>query len=302
MVSNDIDLFLNIRLINYNSSFNTNLIGGIFLSREEEIIHLTEKTLEKEEFKPSEFRSAFQYLEAVDRINGKEFSLDNYVEALIFSLLSYRRKWKRIDELRDEIGEIFENFNFKRVKILAENPTKLINDIKGIRAGNYHIHSQMKALKGNLVVLEKLYDYIESDYKKEVTIKEIHKYTIEYVKLIYKRRSEYKLNHIGIALAAEFLKNIGIPIAKPDTHILRTLGKKRLGILSVDDEECTDKEKIESLIEFYSFVQKMTTNAVEVIYYDSLFWTFCAEDYGEICAKVPRCKDCLLTDLCNYKK
>ena len=120
--------------------------------------------------------------------------------------------------------------------------------------------------------------------------------------MISKRESDYKLNYVGPALAAQLLKNIGIPVAKPDVHILRTLGKKRLGILSIDDDECTDKEKIASLIEFYSFVQKMTTNIAEVIYYDSLFWTFCAEDYAKICTENPRCGDCLVTDLCKYKK
>ena len=272
------------------------------MSREEEIIHLAEKTLEKEGFKSSKLRSEFQYLEAVERINGKKFTLDNYIEALIFSQLSFRRKWKQIDKLRDEIGEIFENFNFKKVKNLANNPTKLINAIKRISAGNFHIHSQMNALEDNLVVLEKLYDYIESDYEKEVTIKQIHKYTIKYVEFISKPRSEFKLNYVGPALAAEFLKNIGIPVAKPDVHILRMLGKKRLGILSIDDDKCTDKEKIDSLIEFYSFVQKMTTNTEEVIYYDSLFWSFGAEEYGEICTENPRCEICLLTDLCKFKK
>ncbi|MGC9778315.1 MAG: hypothetical protein HZR80_03645 [Candidatus Heimdallarchaeota archaeon] len=77
--------FRNIRLINYNAFILEQLKGGIFLNREEEIIILTEKTLDKIKFDYSNLRTEFQYLEAIERINGKKFTLDNYTEALIFS-------------------------------------------------------------------------------------------------------------------------------------------------------------------------------------------------------------------------
>lgn len=272
------------------------------LGREEKIVHLTEKTLEKIGFQPKEFKDYNQYLQAIRRINGIKFTIDDYVEALVFSQLSFRRKWKKIDELRDDISEIFEGFNFKKVKILAKNSTKLTNDIRSIGAGNFYIKKQMKGLAKNLVVLEKLYNYIENDYNKDVEIKLLHKYTIEYVKKIANSKNGYKLSYVGPALAAEFLKNIGIPVAKPDVHILRILGKNRLGILSIDHESPSNKEKIELLTEFYSFVQKITTNAAEVIYYDSLFWYLGADGYGEICTKEPRCEICLLSNLCNFNK
>ena len=40
---------------------------------------------------------------------------------------------------------------------------------------------------------------------------------------------KYKLKYVGKALAWEYLRNVGVDGAKPDTHLKRILGSNRLG-------------------------------------------------------------------------
>ena len=114
--------------------------------------------------------------------------------------------------------------------------------------------------------------------------------------------SQYKLRFIGQALAAEFLKNFGIQSVKPDVHILRILGKKRLAILSVEKTQLARKEIQRALKEFHLFVQRLTGNVADIIYYDALFWKLGAKEEAEICTKLPHCKTCLLAEICNYQE
>ena len=43
------------------------------------------------------------------------------------------------------------------------------------------------------------------------------------------RYRHYKLHQVGEALAWEYIRNVGIDGAKPDTHIRRFLGSNRMG-------------------------------------------------------------------------
>ena len=43
------------------------------------------------------------------------------------------------------------------------------------------------------------------------------------------RYRHYKLHQVGEALAWEYIRNVGIDGAKPDTHIRRFLGSDRMG-------------------------------------------------------------------------
>ena len=87
-----------------------------------------------------------------------------------------------------------------------------------------------------------------------------------------------------------------------DVHILRILGKNRLAILSIEKTQLSRKEIQKVLKEFHMFVQRLTGNVADIIYFDALFWKFGAKKEAEICTGTPHCDACLLAKICNYHK
>jgi hypothetical protein len=101
----------------------------------------------------------------------------------------------------------------------------------------------------------------------------------------------YKLQQLGYALAMEYLRNVGIRAAKPDRHVLRVLGPKRLAYLTQSPSE---KAAVQ-------LVAKLAASAgCNATYVDNLLWLFCAQDYGAICGATPRCHVCAFIESCQY--
>lgn len=96
-------------------------------------------------------------------------------------------------------------------------------------------------------------------------------------------------------LTAEYLKNVGYDIAKPDRHIRRILGSTALG--------CSNHE-IVPIFEAFDIVaalaKELNRPAAEV---DYILWSYCANGHGEICTvKNPKCAICVANNCCNHQK
>ena len=106
--------------------------------------------------------------------------------------------------------------------------------------------------------------------------------------------SPLKMKQMGEALTAEYLRNIGFDLAKPDRHIRRILGRKRLG--------CSDKETVpiyEAIDIVAEIACEMNKSTAEV---DYILWSFCANGYGEICTvSAPKCEKCTAGKYCNCR-
>lgn len=98
------------------------------------------------------------------------------------------------------------------------------------------------------------------------------------------------MKQVGYALAFEYLRNVGIDAAKPDTHIIRILSKERLGY---SDGIPTNEQAIEIM----ESISKET--GLSISYLDALLWNFCATGFGNICTKEPKCNLCILNPYCN---
>ena len=104
---------------------------------------------------------------------------------------------------------------------------------------------------------------------------------------------KYKLNTLGLALAMEYLRNVGIDATKPDIHIRRILGKNRLGY---SKQEIADE--IEA-IEIIDYISSQTGYSASKI--DAILWLFCSDDNGMICTEKPHCEQCKLNGkYCGY--
>ena len=104
---------------------------------------------------------------------------------------------------------------------------------------------------------------------------------------------KYKLNTLGLALAMEYLRNVGINATKPDTHIRRILGKNRLGYSS--HEIAGEIEAIE-IIDTISLETGVSASKI-----DAILWLFCSDNNGMICTEKPHCDQCTLKGrYCNW--
>jgi hypothetical protein len=249
-----------------------------------------QETLSNNKFDYSSFIDELGQVKACEKRRNKiEFTFEDHLQGLILSLLSNQRPWKKIAENINAIRKIF--FKYKPEKVKGTNPDYFIEKIQSIGCGNRAIKKQMESLSYNIDVLFKiktrhgtLDEFVTSDTPENLS-KELGE------------KGDFKLKQIGIPLAFEYLKNVGIEAIKPDVQIMRVLSKKRLGCLS---DDLSEKEaQIEAVRILEGIAKKINCS---VTYLDNILWLFCANGYGEICSSEPKCDVCELSDNCNYPK
>lgn len=232
------------------------------------------------------------------RNNGGNFSINDHIRAMVYSLLSSGIVWERVEKGIDiktgrinPIDDIFHNYDVDY--ILKCNPDQLTDDIKNFGCASQSTRKQMKALVSKnidkLICLEQKYGSIDSYYQKfterDKTLKTL-------VNRLSVPKSEDKLDEMAEPLVAEYLKNVGYDIAKPDRHIKRILGCKILG--------CSEYEEV-PVYEAFDIVaeiaQEMNKQVAEI---DYILWSYCADGYGEICtSKNPKCDKCVAKSVCK---
>lgn len=126
-----------------------------------------------------------------------------------------------------------------------------------------------------MMELERYYGSIDQYYQKFIENDPSKK---SLVKDISDPRSTDKYIEIGEALAAEYLRNVGYDLAKPDRHIRRILGRDYLGC-SVNKNASIE----ESLDIVQSLTEYMGRETIAEV--DYILWSYCAKGYGDICTK-----------------
>lgn len=219
----------------------------------------------------------------IDEVSkDKKSIMQKHISSLVYSQLSSNRPWKPIEENKENIDSIFHDFDPEYLK--NANPEELVEEIKKINCGNISIHKQMSVLKDNIIMFEKiekehesLDEFVHSDKAKTIAKK--------------LAKGEYKLKQVGIPLACEYLKGVGIDCAKPDKHLRRIIG--RLGYSK--KEEATEIETIDIISKIAIEYNKLDQKEI-----DTILWQYCAKGYLEICGKKPKCNLCKIK--CDYSK
>lgn len=230
--------------------------------------------------------------------NGESFSINDHIRAMVYAMLSSGIKWERVERGIDiktgrivPIDDIFHNYDIDY--LLQCDPDILADEIKNLGCAGQSTRKQMKALVSQnitkLISLEQEYGSIDSYYQKfidkDITLKTL-------VKQLADPQSEDKLAEMAEALVAEYLKNVGCDIAKPDRHIRRILGSKILGC-----SECEEVPVYEAFDIVTKIAQEMNRSVAEV---DYILWSYCADGYGEICTlKNPKCDKCVAKKSCR---
>lgn len=216
---------------------------------------------------------------------GKRYELSDHVRAMVYSMLTNMTKWHRIVPHLGQIDELF--FDYDADAVLGTAPKYFIDGIFALSCGNMKTEDQMQALPDNIRTLQK----IEKEYGSvDAFVTSARADVI--VKKLSKSGSPYKMNMMGEALAWEYIRNVGVDGAKPDTHLRRFLGGDRMG--TGERSPATVDETLEQVAELSEATGMLRAEV------DGLIWSFCASGYEEICTATPHCEKCPLREYCRY--
>jgi len=176
--------------------------------------------------------------------------------------------------------------------ILSCEPSQLRNSLKSLSLASQYTNKQMQALINTnipkLITIEKDFGSIDSYYSKFIKDDNI----TCLVRQLSASDSKDKLSQMGEALTAEYLKNVGYDMAKPDRHICRILGSKYLGF-----SERKEAGVFEAFEIINAIAKKLNKPSSEV---DYILWAYCAKGYGEICTvNNPKCEICKASSICK---
>ena len=217
------------------------------------------------------------------------FTVSDHIRAMVYSMLSAGIQWERMDGKIDlssgrilPLDEAFHQYDPKW--LLQSTPEQLREEVKRLHCGSQYTNKQMAALIQvnipKLLQIEAEYGSIDLYYKQFLNRDSS---LIPLVRALSDAGSKDKLAQMGEALVAEYLRNMGYDLAKPDRHIRRILGSDYLG--------CSE-HKIVPVYEAFAIVEALAKEsslpAAEV---DYILWSYCAKGYGEVCTvKCPKCE------------
>lgn len=233
------------------------------------------------------------------RMNCGTFTIHDHIRAMVYSMLSSGASWNRVEPGIDintgqitHIDEIFYQYDVDT--LLNADPMMLVEKIKRQTLGTQYTKNQMYALIEDnipqMLSLEKEYGSIDNFYQHFINADTSLRTLIL---ILSGNDSKYKYAQMGEALIAEYLRNVGYDIAKPDRHIRRILGSKVLG--------CSNSEitPINEAFELVAEIAKVTGKQIAEV--DYILWSYCANGYGDICTvKRPRCAVCVAHKLCYH--
>ncbi len=232
------------------------------------------------------------------REQGEHFTISDHIRGMVYAMLSSGISWERVEKDIDEstgrilsIDKIFQNYDADT--LLSCSVETLKEEIKVQRLAGISTNNQLKGLiPDNIRKLKQWKDTfgsIDSYYKRFIEKDSSYQTLIE---TLSQSDSENKMKQLSEALTAEYLRNVGYDLAKPDRHVRRILGNS---ILACSEQEIVPVfEAMEIVREIADILNR---HVAEV---DYILWSYCATGYGEICtSRRPLCCDCVIRKYCR---
>lgn len=221
------------------------------------------------------------------RLRGAHFSDSEIFKGLLLALLSNGSKWERIQNILEELGEPFEEFNLEAFSNISEDDVtnRLMPWFKSRKANPRFLEvdlNRLRTVAKQLVAYSQKYGSADSYFTTAWNL--VGKDSTALAFLLGDPKQEHKqwkLLGFGVALSAEALRNLGFDLSKPDRHILRAVGQFGL----VQFVKWSDRSAYSSP-EASPNELRMTMKAVEQIaqankqtttFVDSMIWTLCSE-------------------------
>ena len=242
------------------------------------------------------WESTYIHKQILKRKNGEAFSISDHIRAMVYAMLSANARWGRIEKdscLKmgniPAIDEIFCGYEPKELQ--NADSQKIYNAVRNLSFANISTKRQIEAMiEANipmLMSLERRFGSIDEFYRLFTDIDETMKMLLV---VLSDAGSPYKLEQMGDALTAEYLRNIGYDISGADKNIRRILGCEGLG--------CSDWRTVpvyEVLDIATKLAARLNKSPAEV---DYILRAYCTET--AICtSKSPKCTECVCKDNCK---
>lgn len=212
-----------------------------------------------------------------NRENGKHYTTEEHIKAMVYSMLSNGGKWSKFKEhFNIDTGEIIVVdkifLGYNPDYILSCNPDDLANNIMGFALGNKSVGAQMRALVFDnvpkLLKFEKEYGSIDNYYntfiEKDSSLKSL-------VKNLADDKSGDKMTQMAASLVAEYLRNVGYDLANPNAYMKNVLGRNGLGFSG--RKEVPDYEVFDIISETAELIGKCPAEV------DYILWLACSENF-----------------------
>lgn len=217
---------------------------------------------------------------------GVKYTKRDHCEGLLLSILSANRPWIGIETHLNDLQEVFHGYDPDFLR--SANPNDLAEAVIAIDCGNRRIRKQMEELPYNISIL----DYFEKKFGDvDAPMQMAVENPLEVLWVLSDKKSNLKLKGVAVALAAQYMKNMGIDLVKPDIHLRRII--QRFGWTSWYPDEMETIRICKQVAEQYKVTQ------LEV---GTTLWQWCAVGYLRICGEQPRCSECPASISCYHAR
>jgi endonuclease III len=161
------------------------------------------------------------------RETGTQWGNNQVFESLVRSVLSANTDWSKVERVLPELSALFHGFSLSWYAALplSEVNEALVPWFKERRANSQSLRKNLERLvetANQLSHLSKDHGSLEN-YLAHLSVQQNGDIKAVAASL-GEHQSPAKLPGLGVALAAEFLKNVGHDVSKPDRHINRAAG------------------------------------------------------------------------------
>ena len=229
--------------------------------------------------------ASFDQITAVAaRAAGRTWSDDETFESLLLAVLSNNTDWSKIERIRDDLAGLFSGFSLKSYAELpaCEVGERILPWFLGRKAGSVTLKRDLVNLIGAARILfehSNVHGSAESYFTSLVRRLDGDP---KQAALRLGSPGRDKLPGLGVALAAEALKNLGFDVAKPDRHIKRAVAS--FGLVPCKDwpgrngRAAPSFSSGRSCLAVMEAVQDIATAADRpVVLVDNAIWVLCAK-------------------------
>ena len=221
-----------------------------------------------------------------DRSEGRVWSDDEVFEAVLLAVLSSNTVWSKVERVRPDLSELFDKFSLEAYASHSETAidSRFLPWFQGRKAGSM-------SLRGGLVHLARAARILLWHSKRHGSADDYFTSLVhecdddpKHAAMRLGSPGEYKLPSLGVALAAEALKNLGFDVAKPDRHMMRAVGS--FGLVRFNRWKPADgrwgapkSPSGKELLEVITVAEQVAIAAERpVVFVDNAVWLLCARD------------------------
>ena len=222
-----------------------------------------------------------------DRSQGRVWSDDQVLKAVLLAVLSSNTVWSKVERVLPDLSELFDNFSLEAYAGHSDTAidNRFVPWFMGRKAGSM-------SLRGGLVNLAHAARILLRHSKRHGSADDyftslVHHQCADDPKQAAMRlgsQGEHKLPSLGVALAAEALKNLGFDVAKPDRHMMRAVGS--FGLVRFNRWKPADgrwkspkSQSGNKLLEVMTVAEQVADAAERhVANVDNAIWLLCARD------------------------